>query len=81
MTLGAVGTAHITTLYEPDSQHRGPRAPSTACRAVNEAKEDGLALKAVWTEDWREACLLKIGKVLITLVDNIWTSLNAGWTS
>jgi len=31
-----------------------------ACECVNEAKEDGLALKAMWPEGWREACLLKI---------------------
>lgn len=41
-----------------------------ACECVNETKEDGLALKAMWPEGWREACLLKIRKVLIALVDN-----------
>lgn len=48
--------------------------------AINEAKENGLALKVVWTEDWREACLLK-RRILITQVDNMWTFLNVGWTS
>lgn len=42
--------------------------------AVNETKENGLALKVAWAEDWREACFLKIGKIFITLVYNIQTS-------
>lgn len=49
--------------------------------AVNEAKQNGLALKVVWTEGWREACVLKIERTLITQVDSMRTSLNAGWTS
>lgn len=49
--------------------------------AVNEAKENLLALRIVWTEDWGGAYPVKMGKTVITPVSNAQSSLNAGWTS
>lgn len=49
--------------------------------AVNEARENHLALKVVWTEDWRGACPVKMGKTVITQVGKAQSSLSAGWMS